>query len=62
MAKSQQTFNKKEREKKKQKKRKEKLERREQRKAEKALAPKKTFEEMLSYVDENGNIVDAMIL
>jgi len=56
MAKSQQTFNKKEREKKKQKRRKEKMERRLERKAERDAAPKKTFEEQLSYVDENGNL------
>ena len=56
MAKSKQTFNKKEREKKRLKKRKEKLEQRQQRKLEKENAPKKTFEEMLSYVDEDGNV------
>ena len=58
MAKSQQTFNKKEREKKKQKKRQEKLERRAQRKVERDAAPKKTFEELIRYVDHDGNIVD----
>ena len=57
MAKSQQSFNKKEKEKKRRKKRQEKLERREQRKHEKAEAVPKTFEEMLSYVDEDGNLV-----
>ncbi len=56
MAKSQQTFNKKEKEKKRRKKWQDKQERREQRKQEKAEQGKKTFEEMLSYVDENGNI------
>ena len=56
MAKSKQTFNKKEREKKRKKKRKEKLERREMRKVEKAERGKLTFEEQLSYVDENGNL------
>ncbi|MCB9315241.1 MAG: cold shock domain-containing protein [Lewinellaceae bacterium] len=56
MAKSQQTFNKKEKEKKRRKKWQEKQERREQRKLEKAEQGKKTFEEMLSYVDEDGNI------
>jgi cold shock CspA family protein len=56
MAKSQQTYNKKEKEKKRRKKKQEKQERREQRKLEKAEHGKKTFEEMLSYVDENGNI------
>ena len=54
MAKSQQSFNKKEKEKKRLKKKKDKLERREQRKLEKAENGPKTFEEMLSYVDENG--------
>ena len=56
MAKSQQSFNKKEREKKRRKKRQEKLERREQRKLEKAESGKKSFEEQLSYVDEDGNL------
>ena len=56
MAKSQQSFNKQEKEKKRRKKRQEKIERREQRKVEKAEAGTKTFEEMLSYVDENGNL------
>ena len=56
MAKSQQSFNKKEREKKRRKKRQEKLERREQRKQEKAATGKLSFEDQLSYVDENGNL------
>jgi len=56
MAKSQQSFNKKEKEKKRLKKKKEKLERREQRKLEKAESGPKTFEDMLSYVDEDGNL------
>ncbi len=56
MAKSQQTFNKGEREKKRKKKKKEKMERREQRKLEKAEKGKLSFEEQLAYVDENGNI------
>jgi len=56
MAKSQQSFNKKEKEKKRRKKRQDKLERRAQRKLEKEEAGKKTFEEMLSYVDEDGNL------
>jgi len=55
MAKSQQTFNKKEKEKKRLKKRKEKLERRQQRKVEKAENGPKSFEDMISYVDEDGN-------
>ena len=58
MGKSQETFNKKEKEKKRQKKRQEKRERREQRKLEKAARGKLSFEDQLSYVDENGNIVD----
>jgi len=58
MAKSQQSFKKKEREKKKRKKRQEKLERREQRKIEKDLAPKKTFADQISYIDEDGNLSD----
>ncbi len=56
MAKSKQTFNKKEREKKRRKKKLDKLERREMRKVEKAERGKLTFEEQLSYVDENGNL------
>lgn len=56
MAKSQQSFNKKEKEKKRLKKRKEKLERREQRKIEKAERGSVSFEDMISYVDENGNL------
>jgi len=51
MAKSQQTFNKTEREKRKRKKQQEKRERREQRKLEKIEAGKKTFEEQIRYVD-----------
>ncbi|GJM36302.1 MAG: cold-shock protein [Saprospiraceae bacterium] len=58
MAKSQQSFNKKEKEKKRLKKKKEKLERREQRKIEKAERGNLTFEDMLSYVDEDGNLTD----
>jgi len=57
MAKSQQTFNKGEREKKRRKKKKEKAERREIRKIEKEDKGKLTFEEQISYVDENGHIV-----
>ena len=56
MAKSQESFNKKEKEKKRRKKRQEKLERQRQRKAEKIEGGVKTFEEMISYVDENGNL------
>lgn len=56
MGKSQQTFNKKEREKKKQKKRKDKLAKREQRKLEKAEKGKLTFEEQIMYVDHDGTL------
>lgn len=58
MGKSQQSFNKKERENKKKKKAKDKLEKRLQRKAEKEAGGKKSFEDQLSYVDEFGNITD----
>ena len=56
MGKSQQTFNKKEREKKRLKKRKEKQERREQRKLEKAEKGKLSFEDQLMYLDQDGNL------
>jgi len=56
MAKSQQTFNKSEKEKKRRKKKKEKAERREQRKLEKAEAGKLSFEDLIRYVDEDGNL------
>ena len=56
MARSQQSFSKKEKEKKRRKRKQEKLERREQRKAEKAERGEVKFEDMLSYVDENGNL------
>ncbi len=56
MAKSQQSFNKKENEKKRRKRKRDKLERREQRKAEKEERGEVKFEDMLSYVDENGNL------
>jgi len=55
MARSQDSFNKKEKEKKRKKKNQDKLERREERKVEKALGGPKSFEDMISYVDENGN-------
>ncbi|MEL6556601.1 MAG: cold shock domain-containing protein [Bacteroidota bacterium] len=57
MGKSQETFNKKEKEKKRLKKRKEKLEKREERKAAKAESDT-SLESMMAYVDEDGNIVD----
>ncbi len=56
MARSQTTFNKKEREKKRRKKKQDKLERRNQRKLEKEQAGTVDFEDQLSYVDENGNL------
>jgi len=56
MAKSQQTFNKSEKEKKRRKKKQDKAERREQRKLEKAEAGKLSFEDQIRYVDENGNL------
>ncbi len=55
MARSQESFSKKEKEKKRRKKKKEKLERREQRKAEKAESGGTSFEDMIMYVDEFGN-------
>jgi cold shock CspA family protein len=54
MGRSQETFSKKEREKKKRKKRQDKEERKEERKANNQKG--KPLEEMLSYVDENGNV------
>lgn len=54
MGKSQETYNKKEKEKKRLKKRQEKERKRLERKA----APKRTEEEMFSYVDENGQLTD----
>jgi len=56
MAKSQQTFNKKEKEKKRRKKRQDKLEKRQQRKLEREAAGKKSFEDLIRYVDEDGNL------
>ncbi len=56
MGKSQESFSKKEKEKKRRKKKQEKLERRQQRKLEKEERGKVSFEDMLSYVDENGNL------
>lgn len=55
MAKSQQTFNKKEKEKKRLKKRKEKQEKREERKLNSSGGG---LENMMAYIDENGNITD----
>lgn len=55
MAKSQQTWNKKEKEKKRLKKRQDKLAKKEERKAN---AESTSFEDMIAYVDENGVITD----
>ena len=55
MGRSHQTFNKSEKEKKKRKKRQEKLEKKRQRKLEKAENGPKSFEDMIMYVDEDGN-------
>ena len=54
MARSQESFSKKEREKKRQKRKKEKAERKAERKAE--GGEKKSFEDMIMYVDEYGNL------
>jgi cold shock CspA family protein len=54
MARSQETFNKKENEKKKDKKKKEKLKKKEERKANSGQG--KSMEEMFAYVDSHGNI------
>ncbi len=56
MGKSQESFNKKEKEKKRQKKKKEKRERREQRKVEREETGPKSFEDMITYVDIDGNL------
>ena len=56
MGKSQETFNKKEKEKKRQQKRRDKEEKKEERKANSSKG--KGLDEMLAYVDENGNICD----
>lgn len=55
MSKSQETFNKKENEKKRQKKKKDKEEKKEERKANAKKGM--SLEDMMAYVDENGNIV-----
>jgi cold shock CspA family protein len=57
MAKSQQTWNKKEREKKKQKDKQDKAEKMQERKA--SGGGSKRMEDMMAYIDENGNIVDS---
>lgn len=57
MAKSKESFAKKEREKKRQKKKQDKQERKELRKTERDLVGPRSLEDMLSYVDEDGNVV-----
>lgn len=57
MAKSKESFAKKEREKKREKKKKDKQERKEQRRTERDQVGPKSLDEMLSYVDEDGNVV-----
>ncbi len=54
MSKSQETYNKKEKEKKRLKKRQEKMLKREERKANASSS----FDDMIAYVDENGNLTD----
>ncbi len=56
MAKSRDSFNKKEKEKKRRKKQQEKLARKEARKAEKAESGSSSLDDMMAYVDEYGNI------
>ena len=56
MGKSQETWNKKEKEKKRQQKKKEKAAKKEERKANSASGG--DWQDMIAYVDENGNIVD----
>ncbi len=56
MGRSQESYSKREKEKKRIKRKKEKQERREQRKLEKEERGKKTFQDMLSYVDSDGNL------
>lgn len=56
MAKSKETFNKKEKEKKRLKQRQEKQERKEERKANAGKG--KSLDEMMAYIDENGNITN----
>ena len=57
MAKSKESFNKKEQEKKRLKQRQEKQDRKEERKANSSKG--KSLEDMMAYIDENGNIVSA---
>jgi S-adenosylmethionine hydrolase len=54
MSKSQETFNKKEREKKRQKKQQDKLEKMQERKNNKEKG--KSLDDMIAYLDENGNL------
>jgi cold shock CspA family protein len=55
MARSQDSFNKKEKEKKRRKRKQDKAEQREQRKLDKLENGPKSFEDMIMYMDENGN-------
>jgi cold shock CspA family protein len=57
MAKSQQSWNKKEREKKKQKEKQDKAEKMQERRS--AGGGSKSLEDMMAYIDEDGNIVDS---
>ena len=57
MGRSQETFSKKENEKKKIKKRKDKQEKKEERKSSNSKG--KSLDDMMAYIDENGNIVDS---
>ncbi len=59
MAKSKESFAKKEREKKRVKKKQDKQERKEQRKSEREFIGPRSLEDMLSYVDEHGNAVSS---
>lgn len=59
MAKSKESFSKKEKEKKRRKKKQEKAERRKQRKLEKAERGAQSFEDSITYVDEFGNFHDS---
>lgn len=58
MGRSQESFSKKEKEKKRRKKKEEKFQKRMQRKAEKAETGGVDFEDMIAYIDEDGNITD----
>ena len=59
MGRSQESFSKKEKEKKRRKKKEEKMKRRLERKAQKAEGGGTSFEDMIAYIDEDGNITDS---